>query len=139
MDYKRKINYYETDNMGIVHHSNYIRYFEEARIFALDAVGLNYADIERMGILIPVLECECKYIKSARFGMSLTIETRITAFDGVRMEMSYTAVNDENGDTVATGKTRHCFLNSSFKPIRLKKEFPDIYASLLAVTVNNEG
>lgn len=139
MDYKRKINYYETDNMGIVHHSNYIRYFEEARIFALDAVGLNYADIERMGILIPVLECECKYIKSARFGMSLTIETRITAFDGVRMEMSYTARNDENGDTVVTGKTRHCFLNGSFKPIRLKKEFPDIYASLLAVTVNNEG
>ena len=119
MDYKRKINYYETDNMGIVHHSNYIRYFEEARIFALDAVGLNYADIERMGILIPVLECECKYIKSARFGMSLTIETRITAFDGVRMEMSYTAVNDENGDTVVTGKTRHCFLNGSFKPLSL--------------------
>ena len=133
MKYKRKINYYETDNMGIVHHSNYIRYFEEARIDALDIMGLNYADVEKEGILIPVLECECKYIKSAVYGMSLIIDTEISAFDGIRMEMSYTAANEQNNEIIATGKTKHCFLNRDFKPVRLKREYPDIYEKLEAI------
>ena len=131
MTYLRKINYYETDNMGIVHHSNYLRYFEEARIDALAEVGLAYDKIEQLGILIPVLDCKCRYIKSAGFGMSLEIATEITAFDGIRMEMSYTAKNAEDGEVTATGSTGHCFLNTKFKPIRLKKEYPEVYKTLL--------
>lgn len=127
MRYIRNINYYETDNMGIVHHSNYLRYFEEARIDALDKMGLPYAEVERLGIMIPVLECECKYVKSAAFGMSLAIETTVTQFDGIRMEMSYKAFDVNNNDLIATGKTKHCFLNKNFRPVRLKKDFTNIY------------
>ena len=139
MEYTRKVNYYETDNMGIVHHSNYIRYFEEARIDALDKAGLGYAKIEQLGIFIPVLECECKYIKAASFGMTLLIYTQITAFDGTRMEMSYTVKNAENDDLLATGSTEHCFLNKSFRPVRLKKNFTDIYSRLLEIAAENQS
>jgi acyl-CoA thioester hydrolase len=137
MEYIRKINYYETDNMGIVHHSNYIRYFEEARIDALDKVGLAYDYVESLGILIPVLGCECKYIKSASFGMTISIDTKITAFNGIRMEMSYTVKASGTDELLATGSTQHCFLNKDFKPIRLKKEFPDIYNKLLKMSEEN--
>ncbi len=130
MEYIRKVNYYETDNMGVVHHSNYIRYFEEARIDILDRLNLGYSEIERQGIFIPVLECECKYIKSASFGMCLIIETEITAFDGIRMEMEYTVKDEQSRAILAKGKTKHCFLNKSFKPVRLKKNYPDIYNAL---------
>ena len=60
--YKRKMNYYETDQMGIIHHSNYIRLFEEARLDIMDKSGINYADIEEMGIIIPVMSVDCKYL-----------------------------------------------------------------------------
>lgn len=133
MEYTRYVNYYETDKMGIVHHSNYIRWFEEARIYVLDRAGLNYCYVEKAGILIPVLECSCKYIKSAEFNMTVVIETEISFFNGVRMDFNYTVKNSENSETLATGSTKHCFLNKDFKPVRLKKEFPDFYGKLFEV------
>lgn len=134
MEYKRYVNYYETDKMGIVHHSNYIRWFEEARIYVLDKIGLNYNDIECMGILIPVLECNCKYIKSASFDMTVSIETKVSFFNGVKMSISYLVKNAANGELLAEGSTKHCFLNQNFKPILLKKEFPAIYEQLIKIT-----
>ena len=53
-DYIRKVQYYETDRMGIVHHSNYIRWFEEARIFYMEKMGYSYSEMEKTGIMIPV-------------------------------------------------------------------------------------
>ena len=66
--YEHTINYYETDRMGIVHHSNYIRFFEEARIDYLKKIGLDYKKVEDMGLIMPVLGVECKYIKPLHFG-----------------------------------------------------------------------
>ena len=62
--YSRKVYYYETDKMSIVHHSNYIRMFEEARLDLMDKCGIDYAQIESLGIIMPVLEVTCKYVKS---------------------------------------------------------------------------
>ncbi len=69
--YERKIYYYETDQMKIVHHSNYIRWFEEARIDFMKKMGLPYDEIEKRGILIPVLEASCRYKKAFRYGGNL--------------------------------------------------------------------
>jgi acyl-CoA thioester hydrolase len=134
MTYIRKTNYYETDNMGIIHHSNYIRYFEEARIDALAKVGLDYNEVEKLGVLIPVLECGCKYIKSATFGMTLAITTTVTDFNGIRMEMQYTAENADTGEVLAVGSTKHCFLSKDFKPVNLKKGFKELYDKLLSLS-----
>lgn len=65
--YRRKVHYYETDQMGIVHHSNYIRWFEEARIDLMDRMGLGYAQMEAEGILSPVLSVQADYLRMVYF------------------------------------------------------------------------
>ena len=72
--YERTPFYYETDQMKIVHHSNYIRWFEEARIHYLDAVGINFAEQEATGIVCPVLTVNARYIHMVRFGDTVEIE-----------------------------------------------------------------
>ena len=79
-EYSRKINYYETDQMGIVHHSNYIRFFEEARLDMMKKVGLDYRALEEMGIIIPVTFAECRYLVPLRFDDEVIIHTRMTKY-----------------------------------------------------------
>ena len=59
--YTHRVQYYETDQMGIVHHSNYIRWFEEARLDFMEKIGCSYAAVEASGIMIPVLSASCQY------------------------------------------------------------------------------
>ena len=80
--YEHTINYYETDRMGIVHHSNYIRFFEEARIDYLKKIGLDYKKVEDMGLIMPVLGVECKYIKPLHFGDKAIISSRLVKYNG---------------------------------------------------------
>ena len=65
--YIREAKYYETDQMGIIHHSNYIRWMEEARIDLLDQIGYPYSRFEEMGYMSPVLHADCEYKKSVKF------------------------------------------------------------------------
>ena len=125
--YERKINYYETDRMGIVHHSNYIRFLEEARCSMLESAGMPYSDFEKHGILIPVLSINCNYKCHVTFGDTIEIKTLVKDFNGVRLTMQYEATNKETGDLVLTAETKHCFTNKDLKPIRLQKDFPDFY------------
>ena len=130
MKYPRSINYYETDKMGIVHHSNYIRFFEEARLALMGQVGLDYRNLEEMGIVIPVTFVRCKYLMPLRFEEEIEIHTRLTKYDGIKMELSYEIYSKESGELCTSGETGHCFLNQDLKPIRMKREFPDLYAKL---------
>ena len=131
--YHRNVNYYETDQMGIVHHSNYIRYFEEARLYLLRQAGMDYRRLEEMGIIIPVTFVECKYLVPLRFEDDLEIVTKMTKYDGIKMEVSYEIYLKETGQPCTSGKTGHCFLNRELKPIRMKREFPDLFAKLKAM------
>lgn len=129
MDFERKINYYELDGMNIVHHSNYIRYMEEARIFFLDQIGLPYKKIEDNGIMIPVLEVNYKYKYPAKFRDTIIVKVNVDGFDGIKLLISYEILNKETGAILGVGKTKHCFTNSEMRPISLKKvnkEFYDI-------------
>lgn len=125
LPYERTAFYYETDQMGVVHHSNYIRWMEEARIHMLDQLGLNYQKMEELGIIIPVLSASCEYKIAVHFNDSLQIISHLDHFNGVKFFISYKFIKD--GNVHATGKSSHCFLDRSFHPIRLKKLFPDIY------------
>ena len=91
--YKRQVNYYETDKMGIVHHSNYIRFFEEARIDFLDKIGLNYKKIEDMGLIMPVLGVECKYIKPLHFSEDFYVNSRVAKYNGMKLTVEYEIYN----------------------------------------------
>ena len=128
--YLHKVNYYETDRMGIVHHSNHIRWMEEARIDLLEQIGLSFRWLEEQGVFSPVLSVECEYKTPAAFGDRIAIAAEIEEYKGLRLTMRYTMTNAESGETVAKGRTSHCFVDASGKPIALRKRFPDIDAKL---------
>lgn len=125
--YSRKIAYYETDQMGVVHHSNYIRWMEEARLDFFEQAGLPYSEIEKRGIIIPVLSASCKYQYAMRFGQRFEVTMRFPAFTGVKFHVLYEIRNPETGKLHATGESSHGFVSRDMIPIRLKKEHPDVY------------
>ena len=131
--YDRSINYYETDQMGIVHHSNYIRYFEEARLDMMEQVGLSYAAMEEHGLIIPVLSVACEYIKPVLFGEKVQIHTRLVKFDGIKMQFVYEIYWE--GELRTKGESRHCFLDKEMKPVRMKRQFPEIYQRMKELVI----
>lgn len=127
--YERHINYYETDKMGIVHHSNYIRFFEEARIDYLGKIGLNYKKIEDLGLIMPVLSVGCKYIKPLCFDEKAVIKSKLIKYNGMKLSVGYQIFN-EHGELVTTGESEHCFLDAELKPVNIKRKYPQIYNRL---------
>ena len=121
--YERTPHYYETDQMKIVHHSNHIRWFEEARIAYLDAVGMSFAAQEAKGIVSPVLTVDAKYIQMVRFGDTVEIETRLNLYNGLRYGFSYEVRDKATGEIRCTGTSTHCFLAPDGKPIRIKRDY----------------
>jgi len=128
--YEHKINYYETDKMGITHHSNYVRFMEEARVDFLDQIGWSFDKLEEQGIVSPVLAIECNYKKSTKFADIVKIEVKVEKLAGLKMVISYTFRNGD--DEVCTASSTHCFLDLKGKPIFIEKSYPDFYAALKA-------
>ena len=131
MIYERRINYYETDAMQIVHHSNYIRFMEESRTDALERVGLPYSEMERQGVLIPVLAVNCQYKHPARYGDTVLVNVGVKEYSGVKIIMEYTITNKATGEILVTGETKHCFTDTNLKPISLKKSRPDMHEKMI--------
>ena len=128
--FKRKINYYETDKMQVVHHSNYIRFLEECRMDFLKQMHLEYQDMEDKGIMIPVLSVECDYQSPARFGETICIVPKLESFHGVKFAMSYCIYSEDFKVLHNKARTTHCFVDFDFKPVRLKRDFPEIYQAM---------
>ena len=123
--YIHKVRYYETDKMGITHHSNYIRWMEEARVDFLDRIGYGYAKLENASILSPVIGVECQYKHPTTFDDEVEITVGILEFKGVRLVIGYRMTNCSTGALVLEGKTMHCFTDRNGKPIILKKQFSE--------------
>lgn len=128
--YIHKVNYYETDKMGITHHSNYVRWMEEARIDFLSQAGYSYERIEAEGIISPVLAVDCRYKHSTTFADEIVIDVCIKEFNGVRLILAYTMKKAGEETVIFTGKTEHCFLGQNGRPVRMKKEFPELFKLL---------
>lgn len=132
--FERKINYYETDKMGVVHHSNYIRFLEEARCDWLENIEMPFDVLEDNGITIPVLEVKCKYKYHVTFGDIILIKPFVKEYTGVRMTVGYEVINKETKKLVLEAETKHCFTDKTLKPINLKKhkkEFSDKFENLI--------
>lgn len=122
--YMHVVKYYETDKMGITHHSNYIRWMEEARVDFMAMIGWGYDKMEEMGIISPVMAVNCQYKKSTTFNDTVLIKTDVKEYKGVRIIISYEMRNLSSEEVVFTGTSEHCFLNANGHPLRLKKDFP---------------
>lgn len=129
MLYTHTVQYYETDKMGITHHSNYVRWMEEARVAYLAEVGWDFAKLESLGMISPVLSVEVNYKKTTTFSDVITVDVGVDEFKGVKLRMKYQMKN-EQGEVVCEAHSEHCFLDHSGAPIRMKKTHPEFYRIL---------
>ena len=129
-DYIHKVQYYETDKMAIVHHSNYIRWFEEARVDWLDQIGCTMQHIEEEGVVSPVMSVTCNYHSMVRFGDEVAVKVRIAKFNGVKLEIEYEIRNRATDELCTTGVSTHCFMDAEGKLLSLKKSKPEMYEKL---------
>ena len=134
--FERKINYYETDKMGIVHHSNYIRFFEEARCSLLEESNLPYDLMEEKGIMSPVLGVSCQYKQHVTFGDIIKIHAYIKEFTGVKFTVGYEIYNKRNNNLCVSGESNHCFTDSNLKPLNIKKHHNDVYEKFINLIEN---
>ena len=133
--YVHKVKYYETDKMGITHHSNYIRWMEEARVDFFDKIGLSYKYLESVGVFSPVVSVECDFVSPTTFEDEVEIEVKVEEFKGVKLILSYT-MKKCSGETVATSKSSHCFVDKDGKLVILKRSFPELDEKLKSISDN---
>lgn len=130
MEYIHQAQYYETDQMGIIHHSNYIRWMEEARIAYMDEMDFPYKKVEESGVMSPVLGVTCDYKSMTHFGDRVAIEVKLSAFSGVKYEISYIMRDEKTREVRAVGTSRHCYLKKDGYPANIKKLLPELYEKM---------
>ena len=124
---KIKVRYHETDQMGIVHHSNYLKFFELARIEWLEKLNMPYQKIESNNIILPVVKCELKFIKPLIFGDIFFIKVFCSKRPTSTIEFSYQIFNDNN-EITTEGMTTLAFLDSiKRKPLKCPKIISDLF------------
>ena len=115
------VRYHETDQMHFVHHSNYLKYFELARLEWLSNLQISYAEMESRGILMPVVNASLKYIKPLVFGDNFSVTVILKKEPKATLEFDYKILN-QNKELISTGNTLLAFLSSETKlPIRCPK------------------
>lgn len=135
--YKRKAYYHETDQMGVIHHSNYFRWLEEARIHFLDELGLSYKHMEEIGIISPVVSIGAEYKKPVKFDDNVIITIRITRYTGIKLELEYEIRDEETNEIRIIANSKHCFIKGD-SVISLKREYPDFDKKFLEYVENQD-
>ncbi len=123
--YYRKAQYHETDQMGIIHHSNYVKWMEEARIGYMEQIGFSYKKVEEMGVISPVVEISVTYKKQVFFDDDIQIRVSIRKYNGISLEFNYEFFNTTRNEICTVAYSRHCFLKDG-KLISVKKELSDL-------------
>ncbi|KOS02805.1 MULTISPECIES: acyl-CoA thioesterase [Paenibacillus] len=152
-----RVRYQESDQMGVVYHANYLNWFEIGRTEMIRQAGFNYRSMEERGVLLPVIEINAKYASPARYDDLITIYTAITDFSRLRLNYIYEVrrvTEDEHqrylgkvwtqadtlpGELLVTGMTRHVWLNTEWKPVRLDQALPELYTALRFAFTGGEG
>ena len=125
-----RVRYAETDQMGIAHHSHYIDWFEMGRIDFLRAIGYSYADLEKRGVRLAVVEAHCRYRSPARFDELLTVTTRLNQLKKFKLDFHY-VIHGESNQLICEGSIVLGSLGSDLKPALL----PDDVAEKLQSTL----
>ena len=127
--YEHKVQYYETDMMGIAHHANYVHWMEEARIDFMDQLGFPYAEMEKEDVYSPVKAISCEYKHPCTFGDEISISVFVESFNGVVMTIVY-VMKKQDGETVCSARSEHVFLNKVGQFVRLKRVMPEFCAAI---------
>lgn len=126
-----RVRYSETDQMGIVHHSRYINWFEVGRTDYIRELDKSYAEIEREGLYLPVIAAGLKYKSPAKYDEFVLVETTIAEYNGIRIKFHYRILREEDSETLVTGFTEHCWTTTDMRPTKLKKVWPELHDHIL--------
>ncbi|MER3524984.1 MAG: acyl-CoA thioesterase [Ignavibacteria bacterium] len=119
-----RVRYADTDQMKFVYYAKYFEYFEQGRSDLLREIGLPYAQIEEIGLLLPVIEAHAKYKKAARYDDLLHVVTYFREMPVARIRLEYEVFKDGEPDMIAQGYTVHTFINAATgKPTRAPAQF----------------
>ncbi len=120
--------------MGVVYHGNYFTWFDIGRTEFFRGLNMLYGQLEETGILLPVIEANCQYIKPAKYDDEIIISTKLVKLKGVRLEFEYTLRKKKDNSLIAKGRTIHAFVDKDLKPINFKKKYRQIW-DLLGETI----
>lgn len=125
--YRHIVNYYECDRMGITHHSNYIRFMEEARIDWMDQLGYGFERMEAEGVVSPVMAVALQYKNTTTFKDAIDITLKVEEMSALKVSFAYTMkVGDK---VVCTATSTHCFIENN-RPVAIEKRFPELYKKI---------
>jgi len=109
---KIRVRYGETDQMGYMYYGNYAEFYEVGRVEMLRSLGLTYSGMEKSGIMMPVLELKCKYLKPALYDEEITVKVMMDKMPGVKIHFRYELFNEQQ-ELINTGETLLVFVNMS--------------------------
>jgi acyl-CoA thioester hydrolase len=124
-----RVRYYETDMMGITHHSNYLRWFEVARTEYLRQAGMTYRSLEEMGLGCPLTGARCRFLHASRYDDEITVQTWIKVYDGIHLTMAYQVYTE--GKLICDGETDHAFIWKG-RVAALSRSLPAVHSCMAA-------
>lgn len=127
---KITVRYAETDQMGIVHHSVYPIWYEAARTEAVKKIGMTYSSLEKNGVMMPLVELNCKYNMPAEYENVLTITVEIAKLTPARIVFNYQVFKHGIEKPINTGSTIHAWVGKDLRPINLKKQYPEVFEKI---------
>lgn len=129
-----RVRYAETDQMGVVYYANYLVWMEIGRAEYCRAAGARYKDMESAdGIRLAVVEAQCRYLHPARYDEEIAVETSIARANRRMVEFDYRMRDAATGRQLATGATKHIFLGSDMKPVKLPEKYYEFFGISSAV------
>lgn len=120
-----KVRFVETDMMGVVHHANYLRWFEMGRVAYLRACGVSLGELMDEGIVFPITEVSVKYKNSCTFDDDFEVQVKMSAFNKAKMEFSYRVIRLRDGALAVEGYTRNVFTDKAGRIVRLEPKWYD--------------
>ena len=120
-----KVRFVETDMMGVVHHANYLRWFEMGRVAYLRACGITLGELMDAGVVFPITEVKATYKNSCTFDDDFEVQVRMSAFNKAKMEFTYKVIRLRDGAVAVEGHTRNVFTDKEGRIIRLEPRWFD--------------
>ena len=128
------VRYAETDQMGVVHHAVYPVWYEVARTDYIKLIGISYSEMEKLGIMTPLVSLNCRYRGSAFYEDEITVRVHISELSAAKIRFVYELFKSGENRPFHTGDTLHGWVDTkTFRPINMKKAFPEIYKKMEAL------
>ncbi|MEK3910368.1 thioesterase family protein [Paenibacillus sp. FSL H7-0331] len=124
--YTLRVRYQETDQMGVVYHTNYVNWFEIGRTELIRSMGMTYKEIEEKGVLLPLIDLQMQFKLPANYDDLITIRTRIAEYSSIRLHFDSEIRRGE--ELLVSGCTKHVWVNRAWKPTRIDRALPELYA-----------